>query len=257
MFDENLHHSITSSRARMALKRVVVTMIGRAKPLLEDLREKLFSRRHDGRLRYLAMQLHDFLPSGNGYKVRLALRWLGIPFAYHEVNILKGETRTPAFLGKNAFGQIPVLELDDGTCLRESNAILLYVAEGTPLLPSDKLLRTRVIEWMSFEQTHVDGVISRARFRRQYPDVIPTRPEEFEKWHAEGTEVLRVLDEHLRTRTFLVDERFTIADISLYAYTHCATEGGFDIEPLKAFRAWCSRIREQRGHLPIDQAPGA
>ena len=110
------------------------------------------------------MRLYDFLPSGNGYKVRLALRWLGIPFEYHEIDILKGESRTPSFFAKNPFGQIPVLELDDGTCLRESSPILVYIAEGTPLLPADKLLLTRALEWMGFEQTHVDGVISRARF---------------------------------------------------------------------------------------------
>ncbi len=130
------------------------------------------------------MRLYDFLPSGNGYKVRLTLRWLGMPFEYHEVDILKGESRTPSFLAKNPFGQIPVLELDDGTCLRESTAILLHLAEGTPLLPTNRLMRTRVLEWMCFEQTHVDGVISRARFRRLYPDAIPTREEEFVAWHA-------------------------------------------------------------------------
>jgi glutathione S-transferase len=202
-----------------------------------------------------AMRLYDFLPSGNGYKVRLALRWLGIPFEYHEVNILKGESRTPTFLAKNPFGQIPVLELDSGTCLRESTAILVYLAEGTPLLPNDKLLRARVLEWMGFEQTHVDGVISRARFRRLYPDVIPTRAEEFDGWHAEGREALRVLDEHLRTRTFLVDERFTVADIALFAYTHCAGDGGFDLALYEALQCWFSRVREQRGFLRIDRVP--
>jgi glutathione S-transferase len=201
------------------------------------------------------MRLHDFLPSGNGYKVRLVLRWLGIPFEYHEVDILKGESRTPSFIAKNPFGQIPVLELDDGTCLRESTAILIYLAEETPLLPQDKLLRARVLEWMGFEQTHVDGVISRARFRRRYPGVIPARAQEFDAWHTEGREALRVLDDHLRTRTFLVDERFTIADVALFAYTHCAGEGGFDVSPYEALHAWFSRVRAQRGHLPIDEIP--
>lgn len=200
-----------------------------------------------------AVHLYDFLPSGNGYKVRRTLRWLGIPFEYQEVNILKGESRTLAFLAKNAFGQI--LELDDGTCLRESTAILFYLAEGTPILPDDKLLRARVLEWMGFEQTHVDGVISCARFRRLYPDVIPTRAEEFDTWHAEGHEALRALDEHLRTRTFLVEERFTVADIALFAYTHCAGDGGFDLAAYDALRGWFSRVREQRGFLPIDQVP--
>jgi glutathione S-transferase len=203
----------------------------------------------------LPMRLYDFLPSGNGYKVRLALRWLGIPFEYVETDILKGESRTPAFLAKNPFGQIPVLELDDGTCLRESSAILVYLTEGTPLFPDDKLLRARVLEWMAFEQTHVDGVISRARFRRMFPDAIPTREHEFAAWEAEGREALRVLDAHLAQRKFLVDERFTIADITLYAYVHCAGEGGFDLAPFSSLRAWFERVRAQRGYLPIEEVP--
>src|ERR1019366_7077447 len=96
------------------------------------------------------MRLYDFLPSGNGYKVRLALRFLGIPFEYHEVDIVKGESRTPEFLAKNPFGQIPVVELDDGTCLRESTAILMFFADGTPLLPDDRRVRARVFEWIGF-----------------------------------------------------------------------------------------------------------
>jgi glutathione S-transferase len=201
------------------------------------------------------MRLYDFLPSGNGYKVRLALRWLGVPFEYYPIDILKGESRTPAFLAKNPFGQIPVLELEDGTCLRESSAILVHLAEGTPLLPADRLLRTRVLEWMGFEQTHVDGVISRARFRRMFPHVIPTCEEEFVAWHAEGRDALSILDAHLATRSFLVDERFTVADIALFAYTHCAEPGGFDLTPYASLRAWFDRVRAERGFLPIDQVP--
>src|SRR5437016_4769454 len=121
--------------------------------------------------------LYDFLPSGNGYKVRLTLRELARPFRYREVDILRGETREPWFLEKNPVGEIPVLELPDGTCLRESTAILFHVAEGSALLPADALFRTRVLAWMCFEQTHVDGVIARAIFRRSYPDIVPTRPE--------------------------------------------------------------------------------
>ena len=201
------------------------------------------------------MRLYDFLPSGNGYKVRLALRWLGIPFEYHPIDILKGESRTLSFLAKNPFGQIPVLELDNGTCLRESSAILVYLAEGTPLLPGDKLLRTRVFEWLGFEQSHVDGVISRARFRRMYPDIIPTRDEEFVAWNTEGRQALAALDAHLASRTFLVDERFTIADIGLYAYTHCAEQGGFDLSSYAGLHAWFERVQAQRGYLPIDEVP--
>ncbi len=201
------------------------------------------------------MTLYDFLPSGNGYKVRLTLRWLEVPFEYVEVDILRGESRTPAFLARNPFGQIPVLDLGDGTCLRESGAILVYLAEGTPLLPGDRLLHARVLEWMGFEQTHVDGVISRARFRRMFPDAIPTQEHEFAAWYAEGHHALAVLDAHLLRRAFLVDERFTIADITMYAYVHCAAQGGFDLAPYAALPAWFERVRAERGHLAIDAVP--
>jgi glutathione S-transferase len=201
------------------------------------------------------MRLYDFLPSGNGYKVRLTLRWLGIPFEYQEVDILKGESRTPSFLAMNPFGQIPVLDLGDGTFLRESSAICVYLAEGTSLFPNDKLVRTRILEWMGFEQTHVDGVISRARFRRRFPHAIPTREEEFTAWLADGHEALRVLDAHLTGREFLVGNRFTLADIVLYANTHVAEEGGFGLAPCRALRTWFTRVEAERGYLPIDRIP--
>jgi glutathione S-transferase len=199
--------------------------------------------------------LYDFLPSGNGYKVRLTLRELGRPFAYREVDILEGESHEPWFLAKSPVGQIPVLELDDGTCLSESTAILFYVAEGTPLLPGDRLSRTRVLQWMCFEQTHVDGVISRARFRRLYPNVVATRPEEFEQWWEEGAGALRVLNAHLASREYLVDQRFSIADIALYAYVHCAEEGGFDLSPHSALRSWLTRIESRPAYIPLDEVP--
>jgi len=199
--------------------------------------------------------LYDFLPSGNGYKVRLTLRELGQPFIHRQLDILRGETQLPWFLAKNPLGQIPVLELSDGTCLCESSAILWHVADGTHLVPSDRLARTRVLQWLCFEQQNVDNVISRARFRRLYPDAVPTRPEEFEPWLKQGTRALRVLEQHLRTRTFLVEERFSIADIGLFAYIHCAPEGGFDLQPFPAVCAWLARIAARPGHFGIADVP--
>lgn len=199
--------------------------------------------------------LYDFLDSGNGYKVRLTLRELGQPFVYSEMNILRGETRQAWFLEKNPAGEIPVLELDDGTCLAESTAILFHLAEGTHLLPMDRLLRTRVLQWMCFEQTHVDGVISRARFRRVYPDAIPTRDEEFEAWWAEGKRTLEVLERQLTAGEYLVGQAFSIADICLFAYVHRAPEGGFDLKPYAAIRAWCERIQARAAFIPLDQVP--
>jgi glutathione S-transferase len=199
--------------------------------------------------------LYDFLFSGNGYKVRLVLRELGLPFRYVEVDILAGESRQPWFLAKSPAGQIPLLELEDGTCLSESTAICFFLTEGTPLLPEDRLSRARVLQWMCFEQTHVDGVISRARFRRQYPDLIPTRPEEFEAWWREGKRALDVLEGRLGEHPYLVEDRFTLADIALYAYVHRAEEGGFDLGPYPALRAWFSRIEARLAYLSIDQVP--
>lgn len=199
--------------------------------------------------------MYDFLPSGSGYRVRLTLRELGVPFALRQVNILRGETREPWFLAKNPAGQIPVLELEDGTCLSESSAILFYLAEGTALLPADKLLRARVLAWLCFEQTNVDGVISRARFRRLFPGVVPTREEEFDAWWRDGKRALAVLDEHLRERTYLVGERLTIADFALYSYVHKAHEGDFDLAPYRALPAWFARIEARPAHLRIDEVP--
>lgn len=203
------------------------------------------------------LTLYDFLFSGNGYRVRLALRELDVPFKYVNVDILAGETRQPQFLLKNPAGQIPLLELEDGTCIPESNAILFFLAEGTHLLPNDKLARTRVLQWLSFEQTNVDGVISRARFRRRFPDLIATRPEEFDSWLAEGTRTLGVLDTHLRTRRFFVAEQLSIADFALYAYVHRAEDGGFDLRGLSGLQRWFERIEQRPRHLTIDTVPPA
>jgi glutathione S-transferase len=201
------------------------------------------------------LTLYDFLPSGNGYKVRLTLRELGLPFLFREVDILRGENREPWFLQKNPVGQIPLLELEDGTCLSESTAILFYLAENSKLVPTEKLSRARVLQWMCFEQTHIDGVISRARFRRRYPQVIPTRPEEFEAWLSQGSQALRVIDVHLQIREYLVDDCFSLADIALYAYVHCAADGGFDLAPFEALRRWLSRIEKRPAYLPIGEIP--
>lgn len=201
------------------------------------------------------LTLYDFLFSGNGYRVRLALLELGLPFRYRQVDILKGETQERWFIDKNRAGQIPVLELADGTCIPESTAILFFLAEGTHLLPADKLVRTRVLQWLCFEQTNVDGVISRARFRRKFPGVVPTRPEEFDVWLREGTRTLRILDEHLRAQPFMVGDALSIADLALYSYVHRADEGGFDLSPFTGLRRWFARVEGRPGHIAIDAVP--
>lgn len=199
--------------------------------------------------------LYDYLFSGNSYKVRLLLSQLGMAYEYRPVDIIAGETAQPWFLEKNPAGQIPALELPDGTLLRESTAILMYLSEGTPFLPAEKLSRTRALEWLCFEQSNVDRVISRARFRRAFPKAIPTREEEFGPWLRQGNAALRVMEAHLTSRTFFVDERYTVADIGLYAYTHCADEGGFDLSVYPNLQRWFDRVAATPGYLPIDQVP--
>jgi len=201
--------------------------------------------------------LYDYLFSGNCYKVRLLLSQLGIDFETRTLDILAGETKQPWFYQKNPAGQVPTLELPDGTCLRESSAILMHLAEGTELLPPPGLARTRVLEWLCFEQSNIAPVIGRARFRRTFPDAVPTRPEEFEAWQRQGIRALHVLEARLHDYTFLAAEHYTIADIALFAYTHCADQGGVSLYPFPAIRSWVERLEEMPGYLKIDQPPSS
>ena len=196
------------------------------------------------------LRLYDYLESGNGYKVRLLLHQLAIPFERVELDILRGETRTEAFLAKNPNGRIPTLELDDGTCLPESNAILWYLAEGTPFLPEDRLQRAQVLSWMCFEQySHEPNIATlrfwtHAGFLDQRAALVPGKREA-------GVAALGVMEGHLAKRAFFAAERYTIADIALYAYTHVAEEGGFPLAPYPAIRAWLARVAAQPRHIAI------
>ena len=197
------------------------------------------------------MRLYDFLESGNGYKVRLALHQLGIPFERVEMDIVAGATRTPGFLAKNPNGRIPTLELPDGTFLAESNAILFYLADGTPLLPTDRLQRAQVLQWMFFEQYSHEPNIATSRYWLHHVELTPERRAALVEKKRAGDAALGVMETHLASRTFFVGERYTIADIALYAYTHVADEGGFDLGPFPAVRAWLARVASQPRHVPI------
>ncbi len=198
------------------------------------------------------MRLYDFHESGNGYKVRLLLNQLGIPYQRIELDILKGETRTPDFLAKNPNGRIPLLELDDGTRLAESNAILFYLALGTNFLPEDRLKQAQVLQWMFFEQYSHEPYVAVVRFwhfsgqAEAMADEIPARMER-------GYQALGVMERHLEVRDFFVGERYSIADVALYAYTHVAEEGRFELDRFPRIQAWLGRVAGQPGHIPITE----
>ena len=197
------------------------------------------------------MRLYDFLPSGNGYTVRLLLHQLGKEYELIECDILAGDTRTPDFLEKNPNGRIPLLELADGVCLSESGAILNFLAEGTPFLPDDGLERARVLQWMFFEQYSHEPYVAVARFIHEFEPPDSARWGDLPKLHERGCQALAVMESHLRDNAFFVGGRYTIADIALYAYSHVATEGGFDLSQYPAVGAWLERVRAQPGHVPI------
>ena len=201
-------------------------------------------------------RLYDFHTSGNGYKVRLLLTLLNHPFAYREVNILNGESRTPEFLAINPNGRIPVLVTPENETLVESNAILCFLAEGTPFMPQDRLERARVMQWLFYEQYSHEPFIATSRFWL----FCSGTPEKFtdkiaEKRHG-GCQALRIMNDHLANRTYMAAEQYTIADIALYAYTHVAHQGGFDLGDYPNIRAWLDRVAAHPRHIPITDTSG-
>jgi glutathione S-transferase len=200
------------------------------------------------------IRLYDYLSSGNGYKIRLLLTQLGIPFERVELDITKGQTRTPEFLGKFPNGRIPAIELDDSKLLFESNAIISYFAEGTPFIPADHFQRAQVLQWLFFEQYSHEPYIASVRYLVMHPDVKdPRRAIVDTLMRPRGYDALAVMERHLKSRQWFVGERYSIADIALYAYTHVADEGGFDLAGYPAIRAWLERVKSQPRHIPITQ----
>ena len=187
--------------------------------------------------------------SGNCYKCTLTASHLGKPLETVNVDVMSGLTRTPAFLARNPNGRVPLLELDDGTCLAESNAIIWYLAEGSPLIPTDPLLRAQMLQWMFFEQYSHEPYIAVARFwlsfvpeekRRERIHLLP-------EWHAKGYAALGVMETQLKDRKWFVGDTLSLADIALFAYTHCAEDGGFSLQDYPGVRAWISRVQSIRG----------
>ncbi len=203
------------------------------------------------------MILYDYLDSGNGYKTRLLMALLGINYRFVPVDIMAGESRQAAHLARNPLGKIPVLELEPGRYLAESNAILLFLAEGTRFLPDERWLRAQVYQWLFFEQYSHEPNIAVARFWLIHTEMDEQKTALLPERHAEGHRALAVMEATLAGAGFLVGGAYSIADISLYAYTHVADEGGFDLAGYPGIRAWLERVRAQDGHIPITQAEPA
>jgi glutathione S-transferase len=195
------------------------------------------------------MLLYNSQVSGNCYKARLLFAHLGLSYDRHELSVIDRSNRPEVLGALNPGLRVPTLVLDDGRSLAESDAILFYFAERTAYLPPDAFERAQVLQWMFFEQYSHEPYIAVARFWRIAG--IEPPPSELEAKQRGGTAALRAMEGHLTTRQFLVGERYTIADIALYAYTHVAPEGGFELEPYPAIRAWLERIRSQPGHVAI------
>ena len=202
------------------------------------------------------LRLYDDPISGNGYKVRLTLTQLGIPFEYVALDVTKSETRTPAFLAKNPNGRIPNIRLEDGTYLAESCAIIWYLAEGTKLAPADRLARAQTLQWMFFEQYSHEPYVAVARFWKHLPTMTDEQQRQLPDRMKRGYAALDVMEKHLATRQFFVAERYGLADIALYAYTHVAPEGGFDLARYPAIRAWLARVAAQPDYIAITAPAG-
>jgi glutathione S-transferase len=198
------------------------------------------------------LTLYDYMDSGNGYKVRLVLAALGLPYKLIECDILKGETRTPEFLKRNPNGRIPTLQLEDGSHIFESGAIIWYLAEGTPLAPKDRKARAETLQWMFFEQYSHEPNIAVARFWKHYlPKLTPLQEMDLPNRMKGGYAALDVMEKHLSTHQFFVGGSFGLADIALYAYTHVAHEGEFDLSKYRSINAWMARVASQPKHVTI------
>ena len=198
------------------------------------------------------MLLYNSMVSGNCYKVRLLAAQLGLPLELHELSVVDRSNRAEVIGDLNPARRVPTLVLDDGRPLAESNAILWYFGDGTEYVPVDRYERAQVLQWQFFEQYQHEPSIAVVRFLVCYSGQAEKHTERIREQTANGYVALDAMERHLAARTFLVGERYTVADISLYAYTHVAHEGGFDLAPYPAIRAWLERVAGQPGHITID-----
>jgi glutathione S-transferase len=195
--------------------------------------------------------VHGFSPSGNCHKVRLLLEQLGQDYRWVETDSARGATRTPAFLARNPNGRVPLVELDDGRTLPESNAILCWLAEGTPYLPADPWERAQALAWMFFEQYSHEPYIAVARFIRGWSPADSPRRAELPRLRERGHQALAVMETHLAAHPWFTGARYGVADIALFAYTDVAAHGGFDLAPYPAVRDWLARVRATPRFVPM------
>ncbi len=197
------------------------------------------------------LKLYEYASSGNCYKIRLLLNQLGIPYQRVPVDILKGESRTAEFLAMNPVGKTPVLEIQPGQYLSESNAIIYYIADGTDFLPIDRWERAQVVQWLFFEQYSHEPNIATVRFWMTIANIAEQKREAIAQKQELGYAALRVMEQHLERHKYFVNDRYSIADIALYAYTHVAAAGGFDLNQFPSILAWFDRIIDRPNHLII------
>jgi len=204
----------------------------------------------------LMYKLYSMQRSGNSYKVRLALALLNAPYCAIEIDILRGESRTPDFLAKNPSGQVPLLEVGDGRYLAESNAILWYVAGGTPLAPDTRIERAEALQWMFFEQHALEPNIGAAYF---WLSLVKggrdLQTHALEDWMERGYAALQVMENHLKTHQYFAANQLTVADIALYGYTHVADHCDYDLATFPAIRAWLRRVERTPGFVSMDSPP--
>lgn len=200
--------------------------------------------------------IYGMIDSGNCYKPRLLMAKLGESFRHVEVSSHDGGTRTVAYLAKNPNGMVPLLELEDGRRLAESNAILLYLAEGTRFLPTDRYIRGLVYQWLFFEQYSHEPYIAVRKALLTFPErARDATPERLALTLERGNKALRVMDNHLAENAFFAGDACSVADIALFAYTHTAEKGGFDLSAYPAVGAWLRRVEADPGHVPIEWLP--
>jgi glutathione S-transferase len=200
------------------------------------------------------LKLYGMSGSGNCYKPALLMRQLGVPYAWVEVDIVNGGSRTPEFLARNPNGRVPLLEVTDHAetrALAESNAMLCYLADGTHLLPDDRWQRAQVLQWLFFEQYSHEPYVATVRWWVKYLHKQDEWKDKIAEAMKKGYAALGVMEQQLAKTPFLAGASYTVADIALYAYTHVAHEGGYDLGRYPAVRAWLARIEQQPGYVPM------